>query len=61
MLPLLERALAREGLAVADPGNPDALTRVSCDGEDRLTLTGPDGQVVRTRSFHELTRTVRTW
>ncbi|MFE3555506.1 ABC transporter ATP-binding protein [Streptomyces sp. NPDC059193] len=61
VLPLLERALAREGLAVADPGDPDVPTRVSCDGEDRLTLTGPDGQVVRIRSFHELTRTVRTW
>ncbi|MCX4692373.1 ABC transporter ATP-binding protein [Streptomyces sp. NBC_01408] len=61
VLPLLERALAREGLAVADPGDPDAPTRVSCDGGDRLTLTGPDGQVVHTRSFHELTRTVRTW
>ncbi|MEJ8643306.1 ABC transporter ATP-binding protein [Streptomyces sp. MS1.HAVA.3] len=61
VLPLLERALAREGLAVADPGDPDVPTRVSCDGDDRLTLTGPDGQVVHTRSFHELTRTVRTW
>lgn len=61
VLPLLERALAREGLAVADPGDPAATTRVSCDGADRLTLTGPDGQVVRTRGFHGLTRTVRTW
>ncbi|PCG82946.1 ABC transporter [Streptomyces sp. WZ.A104] len=61
VLPLLERALAREGLAVAEPGAPGALTRVSCDGGERLTLTGPDGQVVHTRSFHELTRTVRTW
>ncbi|WP_046777753.1 ABC transporter ATP-binding protein [Streptomyces yangpuensis] len=61
VLPLLERALAREGLAVTDPGAQDVPTRVTCDENDCLTLTGPDGQVVHTRSFHELTRTVRTW
>ncbi|MFJ3921805.1 ABC transporter ATP-binding protein [Streptomyces sp. NPDC090022] len=61
VLPLLERALAREGLAVAGPGSPAAAPRVSWDGADRLTLTGPDGQIVHVRGFHELTRTVRTW
>ncbi|MHC5705264.1 ABC transporter ATP-binding protein [Streptomyces tirandamycinicus] len=60
VLPLLERALAREGLAVTGGSGP-AGTRVSWDGADRLTLTGPDGQVVPVRGFHELTRTVRTW
>ncbi|MFJ1733655.1 ABC transporter ATP-binding protein [Streptomyces sp. NPDC088254] len=59
--PLLERALAREGLAVAGPGSSAAAPRLSWDGADRLTLTGPDGQVVRVCGFHELTRTVRTW
>ncbi|MFI2371913.1 ABC transporter ATP-binding protein [Streptomyces sp. NPDC018833] len=61
VLPLLERALAREGLAVAAPGDPAATTRVSWGGADRLTLTGPDGQVARVLGFQELTRTVRTW
>ncbi|MFI8368549.1 ABC transporter ATP-binding protein [Streptomyces sp. NPDC085466] len=61
VLPLLERALAREGLAVADQDDPAADRRVSWDGADRLTLTGPGGQVVHVHGFHELTRTVRTW
>ncbi|WP_128977764.1 ABC transporter ATP-binding protein [Streptomyces roseicoloratus] len=61
VFPLLERALAREGLAVAAPAGPTAGRTVTWDGAERLTLTGPDGQVVRVRGFHELTRTVRTW
>ncbi len=60
VLPLLERALAREGLAAAGPPGA-AGVRVSWEGADRFTLTGPDGRAVPARSFHELTRTVRTW
>ncbi|WP_432248718.1 ABC transporter ATP-binding protein [Streptomyces sanyensis] len=61
VLPLLQRALAREGLAVADPGDPAVGARVRWDGADRLVLIGPDGRVARVRSFHELTQAVRTW
>lgn len=61
VLPLLERALAREGLAVVDPGDRAAAGRVSCDAEDRITVHGPGGDLVRTRSFQELTRAVREW
>ncbi|MFI9629566.1 ABC transporter ATP-binding protein [Streptomyces sp. NPDC052042] len=62
LLPLLERALAREGLAMADgDAGPAPATRVSGDAEGGLTLRGPDGRVVHTGSFQELTRTVRTW
>ena len=61
VLPLLERALAREGLALAAPAEPTADRKVSWGGPGRLTLTGPDGQVVRVHGFHELTRAVRTW
>ncbi|MFJ7064018.1 ABC transporter ATP-binding protein [Streptomyces sp. NPDC101115] len=61
VLPLLERALAREGLAVADQGDPSAERRVRWEAPDRLALTGPDGRVVHVHGFHELTRTVRTW
>ncbi|GGT33320.1 ABC transporter ATP-binding protein [Streptomyces purpureus] len=59
VLPLLERALAREGLTVAGPGDPTADRQVTWNGGDRFTLTGPGGAVVH--SFHELTRAVRTW
>ncbi|GGW67957.1 ABC transporter ATP-binding protein [Streptomyces xantholiticus] len=58
-LPLLERALAREGLAVRRAGLGDD-PQVAADADGNLTLHGADG-VVRTRSFHELTRAVRTW
>ncbi|AXE27356.1 ABC transporter ATP-binding protein [Streptomyces globosus] len=61
VLPLLERALAREGLAVAGRGGPPAEGKVGWDGADRLILTGPDGRSIPVRGFHELTRTVRTW
>ncbi|MFF7177502.1 ATP-binding cassette domain-containing protein [Streptomyces sp. NPDC008121] len=61
VLPLLERALAREGLAVAAPGDPSGDRRVRWDGADRLTLTGPDGQTVQACGFRELTRAVRAW
>lgn len=61
VLPLLERALAREGLALTDRGDPPAGRRVSWEAPDRIVLTGPDGRVVHVRGFHELTRTVRTW
>jgi iron complex transport system ATP-binding protein len=61
VLPLLGRALAREGLAVADQGAPVADRRVRWEGADRIALTGPDGRVIHVGGFHELTRTVRTW
>ncbi|MFG3407568.1 ABC transporter ATP-binding protein [Streptomyces sp. NPDC048142] len=61
VLPLLERALAREGLAVTERGGPPADRKVSWDGADRLSLTGQDGRTVHVRGFHELTRTARTW
>ncbi|MCH0540868.1 ABC transporter ATP-binding protein [Streptomyces sp. MUM 203J] len=61
VLPLLERALAREGLAVADASRPAAGMSVSWDSAGRLSLTGPDGRAVHVRGFHELTRTVRAW
>ncbi|MER7666631.1 ABC transporter ATP-binding protein [Streptomyces sp. NPDC096193] len=61
VLPLIERALAREGLAVADRENPATGRQVRWDGADRLALTGPDGQTVHVQGFHTLTRTVRTW
>ncbi|WP_254076955.1 hypothetical protein [Streptomyces pacificus] len=61
VLPLLERALAREGLAVAYRVDPPADRQVRWDGTDRLALTGPEGQTVHVRGFHVLTRTVRTW
>ncbi|MEU9251988.1 ABC transporter ATP-binding protein [Streptomyces sp. NPDC048270] len=59
LLPLLERALAREGLAVHGPGRGEQA-QVRADGGAGLTLHGPRG-VVRPRSFHELTREVRAW
>ncbi|MBT2451402.1 ABC transporter ATP-binding protein [Streptomyces sp. ISL-43] len=59
LLPLLERALAREGLAVREAG-PGGEAQVSADAEGGLTLRGPH-TVVRTRSFHELARAVRAW
>ncbi|WP_455359005.1 ABC transporter ATP-binding protein [Streptomyces sp. SYSU K21746] len=57
--PLLERALAREGMAVqhATPGDE---AQISADEHGNLTLRRA-GSVVSTRSFHDLTRTVRTW
>ncbi|MBT2511373.1 ABC transporter ATP-binding protein [Streptomyces sp. ISL-98] len=57
--PLLERALAREGLDVRHATTSHAA-QVSADDDGNLTLRRAD-TVVRTRSFHELTRTVRTW
>ncbi|GAA4672485.1 ABC transporter ATP-binding protein [Streptomyces chumphonensis] len=57
--PLLERALAREGLT-ALPGPAGEEPRISADEHGDLTLRG-DGAARTTRSFHELTRTVRTW
>ncbi|WP_450169689.1 ABC transporter ATP-binding protein [Streptomyces chengmaiensis] len=53
--PLLERALAREDLAT---GDGDTLVTAGSDGT--LTVRGR-GRTVRTRSFQELTREVRTW
>ncbi|MFJ8077579.1 ABC transporter ATP-binding protein [Streptomyces sp. NPDC096176] len=61
VLPLVERALAREGLAVAASDDPTADGSVRWDGVGSLTLTGPDGPIVQAHGFHELTRTVRTW
>ncbi|MER6998849.1 ABC transporter ATP-binding protein [Streptomyces sp. NPDC000410] len=58
--PLLERALAREGLAARHP-TPGEDAQVSADEEGKLTLRGAGDAVAAPRSFHELTRTVRTW
>ncbi|MCP3820352.1 ABC transporter ATP-binding protein [Streptomyces sp. A3M-1-3] len=61
--PLLERALAREGIAAQHgpvDGPADGAAEVSADADGKLTLRR-DGTVVRTESFHELTRAVRTW
>lgn len=60
LFPLLERALAREGLTVTQSGRGER-GQVSADEEGGLTLRGPDSRVVRTDSFHELARTVRAW
>lgn len=59
LAPLLERALAREGLGVRGCP-PGERAQVIADGDGRLTLHGPRS-VLRPRSFHELTRAVRTW
>jgi iron complex transport system ATP-binding protein len=57
--PLLERALAREDLAVqlADAGDE---AQVSADQDGNLTLRRAE-TVLCTRSFHELARAVRAW
>ncbi|OII70356.1 ABC transporter ATP-binding protein [Streptomyces sp. CC77] len=60
VLPLLERALAREGLAVAGAGG-SAAARVAWAGGNRFALVGPDGRAAQARGFHELTRAVRAW
>ena len=57
--PLLERALAREEFALRPP-TPDERARITADEAGNLTLRHPGG-TLHTRSFHELTRTVRTW
>ncbi|MDL2078219.1 ABC transporter ATP-binding protein [Streptomyces sp. GXMU-J15] len=60
VLPLVERALAREGLSVADTG-AGADARVSWTEGNRFTLVGPDARTTEAHGFHELTRTARTW
>src|SRR5690606_40941616 len=57
--PLLERALAREEFVLRPP-TPDERARITADEAGNLTLRHPGG-TLHTRSFHELTRTVRTW
>ncbi|MGP3984507.1 ABC transporter ATP-binding protein [Streptomyces sp. KR80] len=65
MLPLLERAMAREGLTLGEPGGGlgrPGLTelRVTVDGDGNLVLHRGDADV-RVPTFHELTRAVRRY
>ncbi|MBB1254235.1 ABC transporter ATP-binding protein [Streptomyces sp. OF3] len=59
LLPLLERALAREGLAVRAP-RTDERPRIQCEASGRFTLRTADG-ARHPAGFHELAREVRAW